>query len=103
MLLLFFYGGRGFEGGIHFDGSCQIVTLMEGNFACFQIVCCIFLFLFFFFLFIQNYNYVSINSFRNTLRVSNILDPYQARRFVGPDMVQNCLQKMLAVVCVVVN
>ena len=35
-----------------------------------------FLFLFFVFLFIQNYNYVSINSFRNTLRVSNILDPY---------------------------
>ena len=30
--------------------------------------------------------------FRNTIRVSNSLDPDQARRFVGPDLDPNCLQ-----------
>ena len=38
--------------------------------------------------------FVKINSskisFRNTVRVSNGLDPDQARRFVGPDLVLNC-------------
>ena len=33
-------------------------------------------------------------SFRNTIRVSNSLDPDQARRFVGPGLVPNCLQKL---------
>ena len=28
--------------------------------------------------------------------MSNCLDPDQARRFVGPDLVQNSLQKVLA-------
>ena len=54
--------------------------------------------LYFFFLSFYSKLYFSINSFRNTLRVSNVLDPYQARRFVGPDMGPNCLQKMLTVV-----
>ena len=36
------------------------------------------------------------NSFRNTIRVSNSVDPDQARHFVGPDMGPNCLQKLLA-------
>ena len=31
------------------------------------------------------------NSFRNTIRVSNSLDPDQARHFVGPDLGPNCL------------
>ena len=36
------------------------------------------------------------NSFRNTIRVSISLDPDQARRFVGPDLGPNCLQKLSA-------
>ena len=36
------------------------------------------------------------NSFRNTIRVSNSLDPDQARRFVGSDLGPNCLQKLIA-------
>ena len=38
----------------------------------------------------------SKNSFRNTIRVSNSLDPDQARQNVGPDMGPNCLQKLSA-------
>ena len=34
------------------------------------------------------------NSFSNTVRVSNRLDPDQARHFVGPGLGQNCLQKL---------
>ena len=36
------------------------------------------------------------NSFRNTIRVSNSLDPDQAWHFVGPDLVQKCLQNLSA-------
>ena len=36
------------------------------------------------------------NRFRNTIRVSNSLDPDQARRFVGPDLGPNCLQMLYA-------
>ena len=32
-------------------------------------------------------------SFRNTIRVSNILDPAQARHYVMPDLGLNCLQR----------
>ena len=32
----------------------------------------------------------------NTIRVSNSLDPDQARRFVGPDLVSNYLQILSA-------
>ena len=35
----------------------------------------------------------SKKSFRNTIRVSNSLDPDQAGRFVWPDLVPNCLQR----------
>ena len=35
-------------------------------------------------------------SFRNTIRVSNSLDPDHARRFVGPDLGPNCFQKLSA-------
>ena len=31
-------------------------------------------------------------SFRNTIRVSNSLNPDHARHFVGPDLGPNCLQ-----------
>ena len=34
--------------------------------------------------------------FRNTIRVSNILDPDQARHYVGPDLSSNCLQSLSA-------
>ena len=34
--------------------------------------------------------------FFNTIRVSNSLDPDQARHFVGPDLGPNCLQGLSA-------
>ena len=36
------------------------------------------------------------NSFRNTIRVSNSLDPDQARQKVGPDLGPNCLLRLSA-------
>ena len=36
------------------------------------------------------------NSFRNTNRVSNSLDPDQARQNVGPGLGLNCLQRLSA-------
>ena len=38
----------------------------------------------------------SKNSFRNTIRVSNGLDPDKDRRAVGPDLGPNCLQRLSA-------
>ena len=38
----------------------------------------------------------SKNSFRNTIKVSNSLNPDQARHFVGPDLDPNCLQRLSA-------
>ena len=38
----------------------------------------------------------SKNYFRNTIRVSNSLDPDQARQNVGPDLGPNCLQRLSA-------
>ena len=35
----------------------------------------------------------SKNSFGNTVRVSNSLDPDQAQPFVGPDLGLNCLKR----------
>ena len=34
--------------------------------------------------------------FLNTIEVSNSLDPDQARHFVGPDLGQNCFQRLSA-------
>ena len=34
--------------------------------------------------------------FFNTIRVSNSLDPDQARHFVGPDLGPNCLKRLSA-------
>ena len=34
--------------------------------------------------------------FRDTVRVSNTLDPDQAGKFVGPEMGPNCLQRFSA-------
>ena len=36
------------------------------------------------------------NSFRNSIRVSNSLDPDQTCHFVGPDLAPNCLQRLSA-------
>ena len=36
----------------------------------------------------------SKNSFWNTIRVSNSLDPGQAQHFVGPGLDSNCLQRL---------
>ena len=36
------------------------------------------------------------NSFRINIRVTNGLDPDQARLFVGPDLAPNCLQRLSA-------
>ena len=38
----------------------------------------------------------SKNYFENSIRLSNSLYPDQARRFVGPDLDSNCLQKLSA-------
>ena len=63
-------------------------TLHAGNFACFFRLFCRLL-KFFKMIFLKN-------SFRNTTRMSNSLDPDQARRFVGPDLGPNCLQRLSA-------
>ena len=39
-------------------------------------------------------NQLSQNYFRNTIRVSNSLDPDQARHYVGPDQGSNCFQNV---------
>ena len=36
------------------------------------------------------------NSFRNTIRIPNSLDPDQARHFVGPGLGPNCLERSSA-------
>ena len=36
------------------------------------------------------------SSLRNTIIVSNSLDPDHARHFIGPDLVPNCLQNLSA-------
>ena len=36
------------------------------------------------------------DNFRNTFRVSNSLDPDQARHFVGPELDPNCWQSLSA-------
>ena len=40
---------------------------------------------------------ISKNSLRNTIRVSNGLDPDQDRHSVGPDLDPNCLERISAV------
>ena len=41
-------------------------------------------------------NFFRKKYFRNTIRVSNCLDPDQARHYVGPDLGPNYLQKLSA-------
>ena len=69
-----------------FTPNIRISTLcMLGNFAFFVVLDFCFLKLTF-----------SKISFRNTIRMSNSLDPDQARLFVGPDLGPNCLQRLSA-------
>ena len=39
---------------------------------------------------------LSKKSFNNAIRISNSFDPDKARHFVGPDLDQNCLQRLSA-------
>ena len=71
------------RGDIAFDLSVSVLTIsLLSNFSCF-VVCCLFF----------SKSTFKINSFRNTIRVSNSFDPDQAQYFVGPDMGPNFLQK----------
>ena len=65
--------------------SCHSINSLLGIFDAFVVVCWLFSKLTF-----------SKNSFRNTFRVSNGLDPNQDRQSVGPNLGPNCLQKLLA-------
>ena len=67
------------------DSLTFVTSCLLGNFACCFSAADLF----------QNQLFQK-NSFRNTIRVSNILDPDQARRFVRPDLDPNCLQKLSA-------
>ena len=42
---------------------------------------------------------IFLNSLRKTIRVSNSLDPHQARHFVKSDLGSNCLRRLSADVC----
>ena len=67
-------------------GFMEIFALCRlGNFSCFW--CRLLTFL--------KINFLK-NSFRNTIRVSNSLNPDQDRHFVGPDLGPNCLQRLSA-------
>ena len=46
--------------------------------------------------FLPSADFFSKNSFRNTIRLSNSLDPDQAPHFVGPDLDVNWLQRLSA-------
>ena len=82
------------------DNPYVLTLCMLGNFACFFFFFFFlfsFFFFFFFFFFLTSvdfyFNFIKKNtSFRNTIRVSNSLDPDQSRRFVGPDLGPNGLQ-----------
>ena len=65
----------------------KVFTLsMLGNLSCF----CSLLLTFF------KINFFQKNSFRNTIRVSNSLDPDEDRHSVGPHLGPNCLQRLSA-------
>ena len=53
-----------------------------------------------FHLLLSSADFLKINffkkSFRNTIRVTNRLDPGQVRHYVGLDLGANCLQRLLA-------
>ena len=63
----------------------DLTLCLQGNFACFFVNTDFF-----------SKSTFSKNSFRNTIRVSNSLDPDQAQHFVGPDLCPICLQRLSA-------
>ena len=69
-----------------FDLIINLLVILLGNCACFLSSADFFF---------QN-QLLNKNAFRNIIRVSNSLDPDQARRFVGPDLGPNCLQRLSA-------
>ena len=71
---------------LHLISAFRIVKL----FACWEILNAFCRLLIFF-----KINFLK-NSFRNIIRVSNTLDPDQARQNVGPDLGPNCLQRLSA-------
>ena len=64
---------------------CDFECLLVGFFVVFFVICGFFFKLSF-----------SKNFIRNTIRVSNSLNPDQAQHFVGPDLGPNCLQRLSA-------
>ena len=58
-------------------------------------VCCFFFFKIYYIVF-QKKKKKKKKKNRNTFRVSNGLDPDQDRRWVGPDLGLNCLQRLSA-------
>ena len=47
-------------------------------------------------IYFQNQHFQKKNPFRNAIRLSNSVNPAQARRFVGPDLGTNCLERFSA-------
>ena len=78
-------GGQRIPGGISRSRGRLLTLCILGNFLCFFVVCWFFSKLTFW-----------KNSFRNTISVSNGLDPDQDRHFVGPGLGPNCLQRLAA-------
>ena len=70
--------------------ECQTVA------HCLLVACCCFFSLFDCFCFVVVVFKINffVKHFRNTIRVSNSLDPDQARHFVGHDMCPNYLQRL---------
>ena len=67
--------------------SYELTLCMLGNFSCLFVICG---FVFY------KINFFKKRNFRNTIRVSNSLDPDQASRFFRPDLGPNCLQRLSA-------
>ena len=68
--------------------ACEQVKCLTSLFACWVIVHVFVVILFF------SNSHFSEKIFRNTIRVSNGLDPDQDRHFVGPERGPNCLQSL---------
>ena len=63
----------------------EYLICLMGNLLCFFVICQLF-----------SKSTFSKNSFRNAIRVSNSLNPDQARRLVRPELGPNCLQTLSA-------
>ena len=72
-------------------GFCSLLTLVNVCFFIF-IACWVIFHAFAVF----KINFLNNFFFKNTIRVSNSLDPDHDRRFVGPDLGPNCLQRLSA-------